>query len=112
VVVLEIMCGKKALQLSSSGEPNFLITDWVWSLMKSGKIDKALDVSISMDGNSTKSTMERFLVVGILCCHVVVALRPTILDALKMLEGDIEVPSIPDRPMTLGNRMFANGDSA
>jgi hypothetical protein len=112
VVVLEIMCGKKALQLSSSGEPNFLITDWVWSLMKSGNIDKALDVSISMDGNSTKSTMERFLVVGILCCHVVVALRPTILDALKMLEGDIEVPSIPDRPMTLGNRMFANGDSA
>jgi hypothetical protein len=112
VVVLEIMCGKKALQLSSSGEPNFLITDWVWSLMKSGNIDKALDVSISMDGNSTKSTMERFLVVGILCCHVVVALRPTILEALKMLEGDIEVPSIPDRPMTLGNRMFANGDSA
>ncbi|WJX47399.1 hypothetical protein P8452_34093 [Trifolium repens] len=61
-----------------------LDADWVWSLMKSGNIDKALDVSISMDGNSTKSTMERFLVVGILCCHVVVALRPTILDALKI----------------------------
>ena len=42
--------------------------------------------------------MERFVMVGILCAHVMVALRPTILDALKMLEGDVEVPAIPDRP--------------
>lgn len=47
--------------------------------------------------------MERFLLVGILCAHVMVALRPTIFDALKMLEGDIEVPPIPDRPMPLGH---------
>nr|XP_012572277.2 uncharacterized protein LOC105852261 [Cicer arietinum] len=111
VVVLEIMCGRKALQLSSSGEPNFLIIDWVWSLMKSGKIEKAFDVSILMDGNSNRSIMERFLLVGILCSHAVADSRPTILDALKMLEGDIEVPPIPDWPITLGKRMFTKGDS-
>ncbi|MED6131013.1 hypothetical protein PIB30_005967 [Stylosanthes scabra] len=32
--------------------------------------------------------------------------RPTILDALKMLEGDIEIPPIPDRPMALGHHEF------
>ena len=50
--------------------------------------------------------MERFVLVGILCAHVMVALRPTIMDALKMLEGDIEVPSIPDRPMPFGHPSF------
>ncbi|XP_056163289.1 probable receptor-like protein kinase At1g11050 isoform X2 [Syzygium oleosum] len=111
VVVLEIMCGRKALDLSSSGSPRaFLITDWVWSLVKAGKIEEAFDASLLKDGESTnsnpKSIMERYVLVGILCAHVMVALRPTILDALKMLEGDMEVPSIPDRPTPLGHPSF------
>ncbi|KAK1568078.1 hypothetical protein Q3G72_020283 [Acer saccharum] len=116
VVVLEIMCGRKALDLSSSGSPRaFLITDWAWSMVKAGKIDKALDASLLREGNSVnsnpKAIMERFVLVGILCAHVMVALRPTIADALKMLEGDVEVPPIPDRPMPLGHPSFyGNGN--
>ncbi|XLR17963.1 hypothetical protein HN51_064722 [Arachis hypogaea] len=60
VVILEILCGRKVLNLSSSGAPAFFISDWVWSLLK-----------------------------------YVADSRPTILDALKMLEGDIEIPPIP-----------------
>jgi len=103
VVVLEIMSGRKALEVSSSGTPNFLITDWVWSLMKSGNLAEALDASILVDDgkSNSRNIMERFLLVGILSSHVTADSRPTILDALKMLEGDIEVPLIPDRPMTL-----------
>ncbi|KAK7359092.1 hypothetical protein VNO77_01038 [Canavalia gladiata] len=111
VVVLEIMCGRKALQFSSSGTPAFLITDWVWSLMKSENLEEALDSSILTDENSTRNIMERYLLVGILASHVLVDSRPTILDALKMLEGDIEVPPIPDRPNTLVHHMFYNADS-
>ncbi|KAF4360612.1 hypothetical protein G4B88_005688 [Cannabis sativa] len=117
VVVLEIMCGRKALDLSSSGSPRaFLITDWVWSLVKAGKVEKALDASLLKNEDSVnsnpKSIMERFVLVGILCAHVMVALRPTIMDALKMLEGDIEVPQLPDRPMPLGHPSFyGNGNT-
>ncbi|RDX75647.1 putative receptor-like protein kinase, partial [Mucuna pruriens] len=116
VVVLEIMCGRKALDLSSSGSLGaFLITDWAWSLVKAGKIEEALDASLLKTENfstsNPKSIMERFLLVGILCSHVMVALRPTIADALKMLEGDIEVPQIPDRPMPLGHPLFYNDGS-
>ncbi|CAL9214496.1 unnamed protein product [Arabidopsis halleri] len=117
VVILEIMCGRKALDLSTSGSPNtFLITDWAWSLVKAGKTEEALDQSLLREEGSgmsnPKGIMERFLQVGILCAHVLVALRPTILDALKMLEGDIEVPPIPDRPVPLAHpsyRMDGNG---
>ncbi|XP_010475990.1 PREDICTED: probable receptor-like protein kinase At1g11050 [Camelina sativa] len=117
VVVLEIMCGRKALDMSTSGSPNtFLITDWAWALVKAGKAEEALDQCLLRDEglgmSNPKGIMERFLQVGILCAHVLVALRPTILDALKMLEGDIEVPPIPDRPVPLSHpsyRMDGNG---
>lgn len=116
VVVLEIMCGRKALDLSSSGSPRaFLITDWAWSLVKEGKMGKVLDASLLRDGDgehlNPRGIMERFVLVGILCAHVMVALRPTIMDALKMLEGDIEVPAIPDRPTPLGHPSFS-GDAS
>ncbi|XP_020220813.1 probable receptor-like protein kinase At1g11050 [Cajanus cajan] len=110
VVILEIMCGRKALEVSSSGAPIFLITDWVWSLMKSGNLGEALDTFMLGDGKSARNIMERFLLVGILSSHVMVASRPTILNALKMLEGDIEVPPIPDRPVTHGHYVMYSGD--
>lgn len=117
VVVLEIMSGRKALDLSSSGSPRaLLITDWAWSLVKAGKVEQALDASLLRGSDSSNSNpkgiMERFVLVGILCAHIMVALRPTILDALKMLEGDIEVPQIPDRPVPLGHPSFhADGNN-
>ncbi|KAL2343161.1 hypothetical protein Fmac_004446 [Flemingia macrophylla] len=110
VVILEIMCGRKVLEVSSSGAPVFLITDWLWSLMKSGNIGEALDASMLGDGNSARNIMERFLLVGVLSSHVTAASRPTILNALKMLEGDIEVPPIPDRPITHGHYALYGGD--
>ncbi|CAE5957156.1 unnamed protein product [Arabidopsis arenosa] len=95
-------------------QKNFI--DWAWSLVKAGKTEEALDQSLLREEGSgmsnPKGIMERFLQVGILCAHVLVALRPTILDALKMLEGDIEVPPIPDRPVPLAHpsyRMDGNG---
>ncbi|KAK9732844.1 hypothetical protein RND81_04G026500 [Saponaria officinalis] len=111
VVVLEIMCGRRALDLSAFGSSNtVLITDWAWCLVKEGKVDEVFDGFLLREGENMESNpkgiMERFVRVGILCAHVMVALRPTISDALKMLEGDIEVPPIPDRPMPLSHPSF------
>ncbi|KAK9069599.1 hypothetical protein SSX86_011503 [Deinandra increscens subsp. villosa] len=117
VVVLEIMCGRKALDLSCTGSPRgFLITDWAWSIIKEGNVARVLDPCLlghdaSNEAMNPKGIMERFVLVGILCAHVMVVLRPTIMDALKMLEGDIEVPAIPDRPTPLGHPTF-NGDGS
>ncbi|XP_074292674.1 putative receptor-like protein kinase At1g11050 [Silene latifolia] len=115
VVVLEIMCGRRALDLSALGSSNtVLITDWAWSLVKEGKAEEVFDAFLLKEGDNMelnpKGIMERFVRVGILCAHVMVALRPTISDALKMLEGDIEVPPIPDRPMPLGHPSFRDGN--
>ncbi|KAK8946929.1 putative receptor-like protein kinase [Platanthera zijinensis] len=111
VVVLEIMSGRRALDMASTTGV-VLVTDWAWTLVKVGKAEDVLDRALtSAEGFGPKGMMERFVLVGILCAHVMVALRPTIEDALAMLEGDIELPAVPDRPMPLSHGSFY-GDPA
>ncbi|KAF9609853.1 hypothetical protein IFM89_018838 [Coptis chinensis] len=102
IVILETMSGRKVLDMSSP--TSLLITDWAWMLTKSGHISEVLDASIRDGG--PRGVMERFVLVGILCAHVMVALRPTISEALKMLEGDIDIPRLPDRPLPLSHESF------
>ncbi|KAF9609780.1 hypothetical protein IFM89_018228 [Coptis chinensis] len=102
IVILETMSGRKVLDMSSP--TSLLITDWAWMLTKSGHIAEVLDASMRDGG--PRGVMERFVLVGILCAHVMVALRPTISEALKMLEGDIDIPRLPDRPLPLSHESF------
>ncbi|XP_058089873.1 probable receptor-like protein kinase At1g11050 [Magnolia sinica] len=104
VVILEIMSGRKVLDMLSSSTRPVLITDWAWMLVKAGRTSEVVDESVR-DGGA-KGIMERFVRVGILCAHVMVAFRPTIADALRMLEGDIDIPELPDRPLPLGHESF------
>ncbi|XP_027368329.1 probable receptor-like protein kinase At1g11050 [Abrus precatorius] len=80
------------------------ITDWVWTLAESGKMDEIFYQSIKEEGPA--KVKERFVHVGMLCAHAVVALRPTIAEALKMLEGDVDIPKLPERPVPLGHASF------
>lgn len=102
IVILEIMSGRRVLDASNSCA--VLVTDWAWSMVKSRNVEGVFDLSMREEG--PKRVMERFVHVGILCAHVMVALRPTIEDALKMLEGDIDIPRLPDRPLPLGFESF------
>ncbi|MED6170975.1 hypothetical protein PIB30_036333 [Stylosanthes scabra] len=104
IVILEIMSGRKVLDTTNSNSNVVLITDWAWTLAKSGWTEEILDESIR--GEGPEKIMERFVLVGILCGHAMVALRPTIAEAMKMLEGDIEIPQLPDRPVPLGHESF------
>lgn len=109
VVILEIMSGRKVLDTSELNAGPLLITDWVWMQVKSGNVIKTFDESIREEG--PRGVMERFVHVGILCAHVMVAFRPTIAEALKMLEGDIDIPRLPDRPLPLSHESFRSFSS-
>ncbi|CAA7396747.1 unnamed protein product [Spirodela intermedia] len=114
VVLLEVMSGRKALDMSSTSG-SVLITDWAWTLVKAGKGEEVLEPSLlkSEEGRpNPREIMERFVLVGILCAHVMVALRPTIRDALSMLEGDVDVPHIPDRPLPIGYGYHLSSDAS
>ncbi|KAG8044647.1 hypothetical protein GUJ93_ZPchr0393g29139 [Zizania palustris] len=92
VLVLEILSARRVLDMTAPAGP-VLITDWAWTLVKAGQAREVLDDALSTAESPRGGTMERFVLVGILCAHVMVALRPTITDAVRMLEGDMDYRS-------------------
>ncbi|XP_051199610.1 probable receptor-like protein kinase At1g11050 isoform X2 [Lolium perenne] len=111
VLVLEILSARHVLDMSAQAGP-VLITDWAWTLVKAGQSREVLDEALSTGESPRGEVMERFVLVGILCAHVMVALRPTITEAVKMLEGDMDIPEIPDRPLPYGHSlMFSEAGS-
>ncbi|KAL6609952.1 hypothetical protein ACP70R_039921 [Stipagrostis hirtigluma subsp. patula] len=111
VLVLEVMSGRRVLDMTAAAGP-VLITDWAWTLVKAGQAREVLDEALSTAESPRGGVMERFVLVGILCAHVMVALRPTIGEAVRMLEGDMDIPELPDRPLPYGHSlMFSEAGS-
>uniref|UniRef100_J3L6H1 non-specific serine/threonine protein kinase n=2 Tax=Oryza brachyantha TaxID=4533 RepID=J3L6H1_ORYBR len=111
VLVLEVMSGRRALDLSDPSGV-VLITDWAWTLVKAGRAPEVIAEALrEREGPAGVHAMERFVLVGILCAHVTVACRPTMPEALRMLEGDMDMPDLPERPQPYGQRMaFDEGE--
>ncbi len=92
-----------------------LITDWANFLVKSGNWIEVLDPRMMMMMNKSNNPdtsddeassinylgdMERFVTVALLCAHPQIAYRPTITQALRILENaQHELPVLPDRPI-------------
>ncbi|KAI5080284.1 hypothetical protein GOP47_0005763 [Adiantum capillus-veneris] len=105
VLLLVLVSGRQALDLRGEYP---LITDWAWVMVKSGNTLGVVDERIHDKGPS--KVMERFVLIGILCAHLLVAFRPTMAQAFKMLQGVVEVPQIPDRPLPLTHDGLLNFD--
>jgi serine/threonine protein kinase len=98
VVLLELLSGKKALMASNDSQPA-LVTDWAWSLVREGR---TLDViEDGMPELGAPEVVEKYVLVAVLCSHPQLYARPTMDLVVKMLETDLSVPSIPERPISL-----------
>ncbi|KAJ7972851.1 putative Kinase [Quillaja saponaria] len=98
VVLLELLSGKKALQVSSDSQHSS-VTDWAWSLVKEGRALDVIENGIPEMGSS--EVMEKYVLVAVLCSHPQLYARPTMDQVVKMLETELSVPSIPDRSIPL-----------
>ncbi|KAL3701474.1 hypothetical protein R1sor_019496 [Riccia sorocarpa] len=103
VVLLEIMSGRKALDPSQIATPRFLISDWCWSVLDSeGSVTSVIDERIREETNPQELALqERFVITGMLCSHSHDAIRPSMAEALKHLEGDLPLPKLPSTPAPL-----------
>ncbi|XP_057487388.1 probable LRR receptor-like serine/threonine-protein kinase RKF3 [Actinidia eriantha] len=98
VVFLELLSGKKAMMTVKQGQPS-LVTEWAWGLVRTGR---ALDViEDGMLDLGPPEVMEKYVLVAVLCSHPQLYARPTMDQVVKILEMDLPVPSIPDRPIPL-----------
>ncbi|KAE8708159.1 putative receptor-like protein kinase [Hibiscus syriacus] len=102
VTLLELLSGKKALTVSDENHPT-VVADWAWSLVKK---DKALDViEAHMPELRPAEFLEKYVLIAVLCSHPELQCRPSMDQVVKMLETDVSVPSIPERPIPLVARI-------
>ncbi|KAJ4981378.1 hypothetical protein NE237_032215 [Protea cynaroides] len=92
IVALEIACGRRCVEPKAE-EHKMVLLEWVWKLYGNGNLLKAADAKLNMDFN--KLQMECLMVVGLWCAHPDYKLRPSIRQAMQVLNFETQLPVLP-----------------
>ncbi|PWA92657.1 Concanavalin A-like lectin/glucanase superfamily [Artemisia annua] len=101
VVALEIATGKKPLDPMAK-DGHVRLVDYVWDLYGRGELSQAADSKL--DADFDEGEMERLIIVGLWCAHPDPNVRPTIKQAIQVL--NFEAP-LPNLPKTVPTAIFA-----
>ncbi|RVX10272.1 L-type lectin-domain containing receptor kinase IX.1 [Vitis vinifera] len=92
IVALEICCGRRPVEPKAKKEQIRLV-EWVWDLYGVGKLVDATDPRLSDDFDEEQ--MERLMIVGLWCAHPDCNLRPSIRQAINVLNSEASLPLLP-----------------
>nr|GMD08795.1 L-type lectin-domain containing receptor kinase IX.1-like [Ipomoea batatas] len=93
IVTLEIACGRKPIDPTAE-ESRVNIVEWVWKLYGTGQILDAADPNLSSD--FTGREVEQMMIVGLWCAHPDCSLRPSIRQAIQVLNFEAPLPDLPE----------------
>ncbi|KAJ0982894.1 hypothetical protein J5N97_011149 [Dioscorea zingiberensis] len=95
VVALEISCGRRPVEPRE--EPGKVrLVEFVWDLFGRGMILEAADKRLEND-QFDEDQMERLMVVGLWCAHPDYNLRPSIKQAISVLNFEAPLPVLPSK---------------
>ncbi|XP_059654638.1 L-type lectin-domain containing receptor kinase IX.1-like [Cornus florida] len=98
VVALEIACGRKPIDCSAQEECQITMIEWVRYLYGIGRLLEAADPKLSADFD--KKEMECLMIVGLWCAQLDSNLRPSIKQAIHVLNFEAPLPNLPsEMPM-------------
>ncbi|GAQ91140.1 Protein kinase superfamily protein [Klebsormidium nitens] len=102
VVLLTLISGRRPTEAGLPEDEVFL-PEYAWIVAEQGRLRCLVDPRLAADPDFEKhwESMERVLRIALFCVHTVVTTRPTMRQCIAMLQGDMEVPTLPSRPMTL-----------
>ncbi|WJZ84092.1 hypothetical protein VitviT2T_003716 [Vitis vinifera] len=92
IVALEIYCGRRPVEPKAK-EKQVRLVEWVWDLYEVGKLLDAADPRLS--GDFDEEHMERLMIVGLWCAHPDCNLRPSIRQAINVLNLEASLPLLP-----------------
>uniref|UniRef100_A0A0A8ZRR3 Protein kinase domain-containing protein n=1 Tax=Arundo donax TaxID=35708 RepID=A0A0A8ZRR3_ARUDO len=94
VVLLEITCGRKPIVVPrEEDESEVRLVQRVWALYGSGALLDAADARL-LGGEFNALEVERALVVGLWCVHPDYGLRPSIRQAMNVLQFEAPLPEL------------------
>ena len=92
IVALEIACGRKAINPVAQRD-EVVTVNWVRELHRRGEVLEAADQRLC--GNFDTQQMERLIIVGLWCAHPDYNLRPSIRQAIHVLNFEAPLPNLP-----------------
>jgi serine/threonine protein kinase len=92
VVVLEIACGRRVVERKEE-ESKISLVNWVWELYGKGRLLDAADDTLN--GEYDKEEMKCLMSVGLWCAHPDHTSRPSIRQAIQVLNFEAPLPSLP-----------------
>ena len=92
IVALEICSGRRAVE-SKAEENQIRLVEWVWELYGVGKLLEAADPRLSADYDEQE--MERLMIVGLWCAHPDSKSRPSMRQAISVLNSEALLPLLP-----------------
>ncbi|KFK44801.1 hypothetical protein AALP_AA1G304900 [Arabis alpina] len=100
VVAMEIVSGKSNMQ-QKGGDDNVSLINWALTLHQKGDIMEIVDPMLEGDFNSKEAM--RMINVALVCTNSSPSLRPTMSEAVQMLEGEIEITQVMSDPSMYGH---------
>jgi|UniRef100_A0A2N9EF52 hypothetical protein len=94
VVLLEIACGRKVVERKAE-ESKISLVNWVWELYGRGRLLEAVDETLN--GDYDMDEMKCLMTTGLWCAHLDHTLRPSIRQAIKVLNFEAPLPSLPSQ---------------
>lgn len=93
IVALEIACGRKPIVPNASDE-QVIMVQWVWELYGRSELFEAVDKRLG-DGGFDEKELERLMILGLWCAHPDSTMRPTIRQAVQVLNFEAPLPILP-----------------
>ncbi|AEE31121.1 Leucine-rich repeat transmembrane protein kinase [Arabidopsis thaliana] len=100
VVAMEIVSGKSNTKQQGNADSVSLI-NWALTLQQTGDILEIVDRML--EGEFNRSEAVRMIKVALVCTNSSPSLRPTMSEAVKMLEGEIEITQVMSDPGIYGH---------
>ncbi|XP_015082397.2 L-type lectin-domain containing receptor kinase IX.1-like [Solanum pennellii] len=94
IVALEIASGRRSINIKAP-EDQVRLVEWVWNLYGTGGLVEATDPRLNKMFNEKE--MERLMVIGLWCAHPDNKLRPSIRQAIHVLNSEAQLPNLPSR---------------
>ncbi|KAJ0800994.1 putative protein kinase RLK-Pelle-L-LEC family [Helianthus annuus] len=94
VVALEIACGRKPIEYKAQ-EKQVRLIQWVWELYGSGTLLEAADPSLGSEYDEEE--IQRLMIVGLWCAHPDSEFRPSMRQAIKVLNSEASLPLLPSK---------------
>ncbi|XP_073027583.1 L-type lectin-domain containing receptor kinase IX.1-like [Primulina eburnea] len=94
VVLLEITCGRSAIDAIFQEDDQLRLVEWVWQLYGAGKILDSAEQDLGTEQNCGE--METLLVLGLWCAHPDCRHRPTIRQAINVMNFEAPLPVLPE----------------